>query len=141
MNKAILIGNLTKDPQVNKTQSGLSVVKFTLAVTKRMSEGKEHTDFIPCVAWRQTADIISQYTAKGSKIAVEGEITTGSYDDKTTGKKVYTTDVTVDRVELLTKSEKKDDNVYGNESLKPKKDVPDFDTGPTLDIVPDDLPF
>ena len=139
MNKAILIGNLTKDPQVNKTQSGLSVVKFTLAVTKRMAEGKEKTDFISCVAWRQTADIISQYTAKGSKIAVEGEITTGSYDDKTTGKKVYTTDVTVDRVELLTKSEKKDDNVYGNESLKPKKDVPDFDTGPKIDF--DDLGF
>lgn len=100
INKAYLIGNLTKDPQVNKTQSGISVTKFTVAVTQKFKD-KEETSFINCIAWQGLADVVGKYTAKGSKVALVGRIKTGSYDDKTTGKKVYTNDVVVEELELL----------------------------------------
>lgn len=130
MNKVILVGNLTKDPQLSKTQSGISITKFTVAVTKKFKD-KEETAFVSCVAWQGLADVVANYATKGTKVALVGRITTGSYDDKTTGKKVYTTDVTVDEFELLGSKEAKTET---HSEPKPK---PQY--APTIDI--DDLNF
>ena len=96
MNSVILIGRLTKDVVLKKTTSGTSVVGFTLAVDRT----KEGADFIPCVAYNQTADLMNKYLAKGSKIACEGRISTRNYEDGN-GQKVYVTEVIVGRIEFL----------------------------------------
>jgi len=149
INRVVLVGNLTRDPQFNKTQSGISLARFTVAVNRKYGQNDE-TAFINCVAWRQSADFISQYAKKGNTVGIEGHITTGSYDDKTTGKKVYTTEVTCDNVQLIGSR---------NQSSEPQQTSPaqpkasggyypdaevsddDFNTGPLLDISSDDLPF
>lgn len=110
MNSVNLIGRLTKDVDLRTTKSGTSVAVFILAVDKGLSKQKREeaeqanrptADFISCQAWGMTADLLSQYCGKGSKIALEGRIQTGSYQDKETGKTVYTTDVVANRVEFL----------------------------------------
>lgn len=133
INKVILLGNLTRDPQYFKTQSGISYARFTVAVTKKYGQNEE-TSFIGCIAWRQSADFLNQYARKGSKVAVEGHITTGSYEEKT-GKKVYTTDITADYVQLIGSKEQ------ANEEHEHTKVESQFDTGPTLEVNSDDLPF
>lgn len=95
LNIVALVGRLTKDCEVRKTQSGLSTCSFAVAC-KRRGEG---TDFINCVAWRQSADFLGQYAKKGNVIAVSGHIQTRNYDDKD-GKKVYVTEVVADSVKL-----------------------------------------
>lgn len=98
MNKVILIGNLTKAVEIRYTQQGIAVANFTLAVKREIKN--DETDFISCVAYNKTAELIGKYLDKGSKISIEGRIQTGSYENKE-GKKVYTTDVIVDKVEFL----------------------------------------
>ena len=154
INRSLLVGNLTRDPQYFKTQSGISYARFTVAVNNKFGD-KEETAFINCIAWRGSADYLNQYAKKGNTLAIEGHISTGSYDDKTTGKKVYTTDVVADKVVLMNgnrsnqdtpqqpkqdKPKNTSDNVYGDESLKFNNDS-EFDTGPLIDIASDDLPF
>ena len=110
MNCVSLIGRLTKDVDIRKTKSGTSVAGFILAVDKGLSKqkrdeaeqaGRPTADFIYCQAWGKTAELLAKYCKKGSRIAVEGRIQTGSYQDKETGKTVYTTDVVADRIEFL----------------------------------------
>jgi single-strand DNA-binding protein len=102
MNKAILIGNLTKKPELTQTTGGLAVAKFTLAVQRKFKndKGEFESDFVNCVAWRQTAEFAEKYFDKGEKIAVTGSIQTRSYDNQE-GKKVYITEVVADEVEKL----------------------------------------
>lgn len=96
MNNVILMGRLTADPEIRTTNNGLNYCRFSVAVD-RYSKGEEKkTDFINCVAWRQTAEFISRYFTKGKMIAVQGSIQTGSFTNKD-GAKVYTTDVLVDK--------------------------------------------
>ena len=97
MNKVILIGNLTKAVEIRYTAQGLGVANFTLAVKR--DNGKDETDFINCIGYGKTAEAISKYLDKGSKTSIEGRIQTGSYEKD--GKKIYTTDVVVDKVEFL----------------------------------------
>ena len=98
MNKVILIGNLTKDVDLSfAAGSGTAVARFTVAVG-RMKKGE--SDFITCISFGKTAETIAQYFFKGSKIAIEGHIQTGSYEAKD-GTKRYTTDVIVDRFEFV----------------------------------------
>ncbi len=104
MNKAILLGRITKDLELKHTASGLAVLKFTVAVN-RFKKGE--ADFINCLAWDKTAELINTYFKKGSLIAIEGRIQTGSYDNKE-GKKVYTTEVVVERMHFT--GEKKDND-------------------------------
>ena len=101
MNKVILIGRLTKDPEVKNTSSQVAVCRFTLAVDRRFKDqnGQRQADFINCVAWRQTANFIGSYFHKGSKIAVVGSIQTRNYDDQS-GQKHYVTEVLVDEAEF-----------------------------------------
>lgn len=98
MNKIILSGNLTKSIEIRYTANGLAVANFTIAVKREIKE--DETDFINCVAYNKTAELIGKYLDKGSKVLIEGRIQTGSYENKE-GKKVYTTDVVVDKVEFL----------------------------------------
>ena len=100
MNHFVGIGRLTRDPEVRYTQSGKACAKFTLAIDRRKSgDGNQQADFISCVAWEKTAEVISQYCAKGKKIAVEGRIQTRSYDDND-GTKRYVTEVVVNSMEF-----------------------------------------
>lgn len=99
MNKVILIGRLTKDPELRFTAgSGMAVSRFTVAVNRQFK--KDETDFINCVAFGKTAETISQYLTKGRQIAVIGSIRTGSYDAQD-GTKRYTTDVAVESFEFI----------------------------------------
>jgi len=97
MNKAALIGRLTKEPVIKYTQEQMCVARFTLAVNRAK---KGEADFIGCVAFGKTAEVVERYTNKGSQVGIEGHIQTGSYTNKD-GAKVYTTDVIVDRLDLL----------------------------------------
>lgn len=97
MNRCVLIGRLTKDPDVKYTKDKLAVAHFTMAVDRK---GKDKTaDFIACVSFGKTAEFIEKYIKKGTKIAVEGRIQTGSYT-KQTGEKAYTMEVVVEQVEF-----------------------------------------
>lgn len=102
MNKVILIGRLTKDPEIKNTSSQVPLCNFTIAVDRRFKDqsGQRQSDFISCVAWRQTATFISSYFHKGNKIAVVGSIQTRSYDDNQ-GQKRYVTEVLVDEAEFV----------------------------------------
>lgn len=127
MNKVIIIGNLTKDPELSSTNNGIMYCKFTLAVSRNYSkDGKRETDFLPVVVWRTQAENCNKYLKKGSKAAVSGSIQTRSYEAND-GTRRYVTEIAADEVQFLsTKSD-----VSGAEEV-------DFD-----DIKPvnDDLPF
>ena len=101
MNKAILVGNLTKEPEQRTTSSGIAVASFTVAVNRRYKtqDGQQQTDFINCVAWRGTAEFVAKYFSKGSRIGVVGTIQTRTYDDQN-GNKRYVTEVVADEVEF-----------------------------------------
>jgi single-strand DNA-binding protein len=109
MNKVILIGNLTKDPEITTTTSGISVTRFTIAITRRFknAEGEYESDFINCVAWRNTAEFLHKYFRKGQKLAVVGNIQTRSYDAQD-GTKRYVTEVVADEVEFVEKRSSSD---------------------------------
>jgi single-strand DNA-binding protein len=104
LNKVIIIGRLTADPELRQTQSGISSCRFTVAVNRRIADkntGERQADFISCTAWRQTAEFVSRYFKKGSMICVEGSLRTGSYTDRNHPDVThYTTDVMVDNVEF-----------------------------------------
>ena len=110
MNLSILTGRLTKDPEARQTANG-SMARFTLAVD-RIGKDK-NADFIPCVAFGKTADSAATYLHKGTKIALDGRIQTGSYTNKD-GVKVYTTDVIVNRWEFCE-----------SKQAQPSKEAPD----------------
>lgn len=99
MNKVILIGRLVADPEIRYTQSGKAVASYRLAVDRPFKQdGQQEADFINCVAWGKTGEFAGNYLRKGTKIAVEGRIQTGSYEKD--GVKHYTTDIVVDRHEF-----------------------------------------
>ncbi|MBO4687928.1 MAG: single-stranded DNA-binding protein [Clostridiales bacterium] len=107
MNKVILLGRLTKDPEVKQTGNGVSVCSFAVACDRKFKSqnGEKVTDFINCVAWRQQADLLGKYFHKGSRISIIGSIQNRSYDDQN-GQKRYVTEVMVDEIEFVdTKSD------------------------------------
>lgn len=100
MNKVILIGRVVADAEPRQTASGTSVSRYRLAVDRFGKAGEEKTaDFIPCIAFGKSADFANKHLRKGTKIAVEGSIRTGSYEKD--GKRIYTTDIVVDRHEFV----------------------------------------
>ncbi len=117
MNKAILMGRLTRDPELRTTPSQVTVATFTLAVDRRFKNagGERQADFIPIVAWRNNAEFVGKYCRKGSKLLVTGSIQTRNYDDKE-GRKVYVTEVIADDIEFA--ESKRDDTSggYGGQS-------------------------
>ena len=102
MNKVILMGRLTKDPEVKQTPSNIAVCSFTIACDRRFKSqnGERQSDFINCVAWRQQATLLGNYFHKGSRIAVVGSLQSRSYYDQN-GQKRYVTEVVVDEIEFV----------------------------------------
>ena len=134
MNKAILIGNIVRDIELRQTNSGKNIVDFTIAINN--GKGRD-ADFINCQAWEKTADILAQYTSKGSKIAVDGSIKTTNYTNKE-GQKIYKTFVQVYQVELLGS---KSDNTNNTERQYSQNDFEDNTSSASLDIQNQELPF
>lgn len=99
MNKVILMGRLTKDPEIRSTTDGKSVASFTLAVDRRAAKAQQSADFIRCVAWEKRAEFSEKYLKQGTKVVLTGRIQTGSYKDRD-GKTVYTTDVIAEDLEF-----------------------------------------
>ena len=102
MNKAILIGRLTRDPELRTTPTGRNVCQFAIAVnrTYTSASGEREADFINCVVWDKQAENLARYQKKGNQIAVEGRIQTRNYDDKD-GKKVYVTEILATNISFL----------------------------------------
>ncbi|NKI20318.1 single-stranded DNA-binding protein [Paenibacillus dendritiformis] len=163
LNRVILIGRLTRDPELRYTPSGVAVTQFTLAVDRPFSNqnGEREADFIPVVTWRQLAETCANYLRKGRLTAVEGRIQVRSYDNNE-GKRVYVTEVIADNVRFLESNRdsggSRDDlgggygggqpnnnsRPYGgggsSQSRGPAAD-PFSDDGRPIDISDDDLPF
>ena len=136
MNKAIITGNICKNPEAFTTQSGISRSTFTVAVQRKVKnkDGKFDADFLTVVAWRQTADFCNKYLFKGRKVAVEGQIQTRSYDAQD-GSKRYVTEIIADSVEAL--------GSPNSEHTPPKEAKPAEPEGGEdfVEVDDDDLPF
>lgn len=102
INRVVLVGRLTKDPELKYTQTGVAVTRFTLAVNRTFSnqQGEREADFINCVAWRRQAENTANFLRKGSLAGVEGRIQTSSFDGQD-GKRVFMTEVVADSVQFL----------------------------------------
>jgi len=125
MNKVILIGRNTKDPELTYTQTNnKAVCKFTLAVDRRFD--KEKVDFINCVAWEKLAETIAKYCTKGQKIAVEGRMEIRNYEKD--GHKIYITEVICDSMEFVD-SKKKETSVEQGEIKEDQEETEDLDDG------------
>lgn len=123
INRVIIVGRLTHEPQIKMTTTNKKTCRFTLAVNRR---GRDNgADFPPCIAWEQLAENIATHCKKGDQIGIEGHLQTGSYVDNSTGKKVYTTDVVVDGLTFL-------QNRPTGATETPQDDVP---------ITDEELPF
>lgn len=148
MNKAILVGNLTRDPEQRTTPSGVSVTSFTVAVTRRYKsqDGTQQADFINCVAWRSTAEFIAKYFTKGSRIGVVGTIQTRTYDDQN-GVRRYVTEVVVDEAEFVTSKAQNPGTSRGDapaQQAQPQQNADDLFAEELSDFQPLDdaeLPF
>lgn len=144
LNKVVLAGRLTADPELKQTTSGISVVSFTIAVNRKYSKEQQQTDFISVIAWRQTAEFISRYFKKGSAICITGAIQTRSWQDQQ-GQKRYATDVVAD--EAMFVDSKSDNQPAANGASVPGAMgyVPEAyaSTAPKFEEIPpdEDLPF
>lgn len=148
MNKAIIIGRLTRDPEMRTTTSGTNSTTFTVAVSRTYTDanGERGTDFLNCVAWRKQAENIAKYCTKGSQVAVEGRIQTRSYDAQD-GTKRYVTEIIADNVTFLGgkgSNVPSEDNYVGGSSSIDTTDIsedPFKDFGEEVALSDDDLPF
>lgn len=115
MNRIVLIGRFTKDPELRNTGGGTSVTNFVLAVDRNFknSQGEREADFISVVAWRQLAELICNYMGKGRQIAVEGRLQTRSYDNEE-GKRVFVTEVVAESVKFLDRPKENDQQQQSN---------------------------
>ncbi|CAM3333580.1 MULTISPECIES: single-stranded DNA-binding protein [Paenibacillus] len=160
LNRVILIGRLTRDPELRYTPAGVAVTQFTLAVDRPFTSqgGEREADFIPVVTWRQLAETCANYLRKGRLAAVEGRIQVRNYENNE-GKRVYVTEVIADNVRFL-ESANRDNNgggggqpmreepSYGgggrannNNNSRSNNQDPFSDDGKPIDISDDDLPF
>ena len=125
MNRIVLIGRLTKDPELRYTQSGTAVCNFTLAVNRAyVRDGEQTADFVPCQVWGKSAENCAKYLAKGRQAAVDGRLQIRSYEDKE-GTRRWVTEVVAERVEFLGsgKSESREEE-FGTEIAFDDADVP-----------------
>lgn len=146
INRVVLVGRLTRDPELRRTSSGIAVASFTIAVDNRTKSGAEKTaSFIPCTVWNQAADNLAKFTKKGSLVGVEGRLNQRTYDSKD-GRRVSVIEVICDSVQFL---EPKGASAIASETAG-KDDTMVFDdlnddTGDNnlsaIDVADDDLPF
>ncbi|MDI6414433.1 single-stranded DNA-binding protein [Solobacterium moorei] len=149
INNVVLVGRLTKDIELRKTQSGLSVASFTVACDRRLSQeqknnGEQSADFISCVAWRGSADFLGKYARKGDTVGVEGRIQTRNYDRD--GQRVYVTEVLANSVNLLHSKQTAQSQEQATYEPQPTQvptpqQMSDFDYLPNVEVSSDDLPF
>ena len=143
INRVVLVGRLTRDPELRKTTSGNQVCTFTVAIDNRQKnpDGSKSTSFIPCTAWMSTAETTSKYARKGLLVGVEGRLNQRSFI-RADGSKASVIEVICDSVQFLERREE----AVANEEM----DIPPFDDGPAIDeaknldsieITDDDLPF
>jgi single-strand DNA-binding protein len=151
LNRVILIGRLTRDPELRYTPAGVAVTQFTLAVDRPFTnqQKEREADFIPVVTWRQLAETCANYLRKGRLAAVEGRIQVRNYDNAE-GRKVYVTEVIADNVRFLESGNKEGGNreeASAGGSNRPSgggardNQDPFSDDGKPIDISDDDLPF
>ena len=145
MNKVILMGRLTRDPEMRQTPNGVAVCSFSIAVNRRFAkEGQQNADFINCTAWRQQAEFICKYFQKGAMIAVVGNLQSRSWENQE-GKRQYSTDVVVDEVYFTGSKSDSQGSSEGYYAPQPKADngFGDIDAMGfhTMDGSEDDLPF
>ncbi|MBQ3596376.1 MAG: single-stranded DNA-binding protein [Clostridia bacterium] len=135
MNKVILVGNLTRDPELSETPSGIPVCRFAIAVSRDYAnaEGNRETDFFNITVWRGRAENCGKYLKKGNKVAIVGSLQNRSYDDKD-GNKRYVTDVVANEVEFLTPKSASNDSEDEPSSARRER--------PQLEAIDDNqLPF
>ncbi|WP_047152117.1 single-stranded DNA-binding protein [Aneurinibacillus tyrosinisolvens] len=150
LNRAVLLGRLTKDPELRYTQSGTAVATFTLAIDRRVTnqQGERETDFIPIVAWSKLAELCANYLKKGQQAAVEGRIQVRNYENKE-GQKVYVTEVIADNVQFLggAGQGQSAEKSSAGETAGARSNPWDGNSNPfasgsgPIDISDDDLPF
>ncbi|AYP68795.1 helix-destabilizing protein [Bacillus phage vB_BpsM-61] len=153
LNRVVLVGRLTKDPELRFTPSGVAVANFTLAVNRAFSnaEGEREADFINCVVWRKPAENVANYLKKGSLAGVDGRIQTRSYDNNE-GRRVFITEVVAESVQFLEpKGSQQKPSGQGGQGSRPGNDYsnqranfnedPFANDGKPIDISDDDLPF
>lgn len=144
MNKVCITGRLVKDIEIRYTQNNVAVTQFTLAVTRKFknANGDYESDFINCVAYKSTAELLSKYTAKGDLVGIEGRIQTRNYENQE-GKQVYVTEIVVDSIDFL--QSKKEEKSPVNEVESPVKsglsDDVFSDFGSSIEITDDDIAF
>lgn len=140
INRVVLVGRLTRDPELRKTQSGSAVASFTVAVDNRVKnpDGTKTASFIPCVAFQERADFTGKFTRKGSLVGVEGRLNQRSFT-RTDGTKGNVIEVVCDSIQLL---EPKGENANNNDTVT-FNDVPvsEGKNLEALDLPDDDLPF
>ena len=144
INKVVLVGRLTRDPELRSTQSGVSVTTFTLAVERNFAnqQGEKEADFIPIVTWRGLADTCARYLAKGRLTAVSGRIQVRSYDGQD-GQRRYVTEVVADEVQFLEWGQPNSNAAYEKQDQSSGMPAPDLhNTGfQPIDDDDDELPF
>ncbi len=149
MNKVIIVGRLTRDPEMRTTQSGLTNTTFTVAVSRNYTNqnGERDADFFNCVTWRKQAEIVAKYCTKGTQVAVEGRLQTRSYDAQD-GTKRYVTEIVVENIEFLG-SKNQQTNNFNNEINSGESNItttdisvdPYQELGQEIALSDDDLPF
>ncbi|UNY39948.1 single-stranded DNA-binding protein [Bacillus phage vB_BauM_KLEB27-3] len=152
MNRTVLVGRLTKDPELRYTPNGVAVATFTLAVNRTFTNqnGEREADFINCVAWRKTAENTANYLKKGSMAGVDGRLSTRNYENQQ-GQRVYVTEVQADTVTFLepknSRNQQQQEQPVGaaagnpNTNYNPFSQDPFTNDGKPIEISDDDLPF
>ncbi len=142
MNKVILIGNLTKDPEQQYTNNNICVCRFTVAVNRSYSssDGSRQTDFLPVVCWRNQAENCAKHLKKGSKVGICGSVQTRTYDDRD-GVKRYVTEIIADEVQFLsTRSDDERDALPDIPEVSSQR-KPRMEDARPVEVSDDDLPF
>ncbi|MFB1100867.1 single-stranded DNA-binding protein [Terribacillus sp. JSM ZJ617] len=155
LNRVVLVGRLTKDPDLRYTPNGVAVANFTLAVNRpfKNQSGESEADFINCVVWRKPAENLANYMSKGSLVGVDGRVQTRSFDNQE-GNRVYVTEIVADSVQFLeskggsggtNQSNNSNYNNSGGQSSSNNSNQNDRDPfkdkGEPIEISDDDLPF
>ena len=137
INNVVLVGRLTRDPELRYTPSNVAVATFSLAVNRNFKNqaGDYEADFISCIMWRQQAENFANWLKKGALIGITGRIQTRSYDNQQ-GQRVYVTEVVAESFQILEKK----DNSANNASME-NQIPPSFEKTNPMDISDDDLPF
>ncbi|MEN2264930.1 single-stranded DNA-binding protein [Enterococcus lactis] len=144
INNVVLVGRLTKDPDLRYTASGVAVAQFTLAVNRNFTNAnnEREADFIQCVIWRKPADTLSNYARKGTLIGLTGRIQTRNYENQQ-GQRVYVTEVVADNFQLLESKEVNEQRKSGSPAPANFDQSGNADpfNGGNINISDDDLPF